>query len=263
MNAFPIVEEWKKVKIVDTAPHIFPGDEESLNVNNSFMDIFNFEDYTTRIDEIYENPAKMHLNLIPIPYLGNLQKAKIFILTGNPGLGPTDYEEEGNKEIRQEFINNLHQENFSEYPFFMLNPKFAWHGGYTYWVEKLGDIIEETIKIKKVRYFDALKILSNLIAVVEYNPYHSKNSPGYVDLQSSKMIKELVKEYLVNKPDTLIIVTRKVKEWGLTASDSIVLYDSGQSRGAEIGRNTSGGKAIIERLGQLIEKLFSLHCHST
>ena len=41
------------------------------------------------------NPVALHLRLTPVPYVGNLTKADIFLAMINPGLGPQDYADNG------------------------------------------------------------------------------------------------------------------------------------------------------------------------
>jgi hypothetical protein len=47
--------------------------------------------------------------------------------------------------------------------------------------------------------------------------------------------------------DKTIIVTRQAASWKLPKADNIVVYQSGLTRGASLGPNTPGGKAILSR----------------
>jgi hypothetical protein len=47
----------------------------------------------------------------------------------------------------------------------------------------------------------------------------------------------------------VLILTRQEKAWGLAPHKNIVIYRGGETRGASLGPNTSGGKAILTRYG--------------
>jgi hypothetical protein len=74
----------------------------------------------------------LHLGLIPVPYMGDLDHSSIFILMANPGLKNIDYyAEQENEELKKTLKNNLIQEDLDkEFPFACLNPKFSWYSGY-------------------------------------------------------------------------------------------------------------------------------------
>lgn len=247
-----VIEEWRKFDEKKT-PFIFPSDKELLNRDDFFEDIFSYEDFTLRLDEIKTAPSKLHLNLLPIPYIGNLEKAKLFILSANPGVGATDYKiQDDDESYRKILRNNIRQENFDDYPFFCLNPKYAWHGGFEYWEPRFMPIINELTKNKKWTYQKALHELSNMIAVIEYIPYHSESGPGRKNMESSRMIKNYVHQDLLPRArnnEIEIIVTRKVKEWGLNNVDHVIVYKPEQARSASLGIETTGGKRILQILG--------------
>ena len=228
-----LVEMWRRVDL-SKPPYCFLDDTDKIiKENKSFL--FNtYNECVNNFDAVKDHPKRLHLGLIPVPFLGNLKMAKIFILTANPGFIVTDYEDEfENRKFRELLINNLRQENLGEYPFSSLNPEFAWTGGFKYWSEKLGDIIEELIRANHLRYFQALRYLSQLIAVLEYIPYHSEIDPGIYNLPSSDAIKNYVIDTLVPRAksnEIIIVIIRKVKEWGLTETHNVILYDPGQSR---------------------------------
>lgn len=207
----------------------------------------------------YPNDKRFHVNLLPVPYSGNLEKARVFILTLNPGFAPLDYlAEYENSNFRKAQISMLLQEEESEkFPY--LNPKFSWHGGWDYWTKKgrLGGIIEEVSNRFNYTHKKSLSIISEKIAVLELVPYHSRfykrKSDVFKKLKSPKVMKEFVHEELAGKAkkgEVYIVCTRSGKDWDFdkpkhSKCENIKVYGGGECRGGYL----SGVKGeIIEFL---------------
>jgi hypothetical protein len=200
----------------------------------------------------------LHLSLLPVPYIGNLEESEIVILLLNPGFEYSDYWAESNApEFRNRLEQNLYQSfDGIEYPFLYLDPQFCWHSGFRWWERKLRDVLQR-IAISKFKgdYREALRDLSQKLACVELFPYHSAsfgddNLIG--KLESIKTASTFVKNSILNEADgtrRLWIVTRKVKQWGIDRRDTVILYTAGQTRGASLGVDSQGGKAILQRYG--------------
>jgi hypothetical protein len=252
-----LVEPWRKVDL-SKPPYVFPGDEKYINDADFFSDINSDVEYVKRLGEVRENPCKGHLGLIPIPYLGNLKTAKIFILMANPGLGAADYKGEfEDAGFRQAMINNLRQEKFDEYPFVSLNPQFSWHGGFEYWEGKFTSIINRLVENGNATYDQALKLLSNNIACLELISYHSKSNLGITNLESTISIKDYVHQDLkprAQKGEIEIIVTRKTAGWGLECDTHITVYPTNQARTASLSIGSNGGKRIFDVLDKKYTK---------
>jgi hypothetical protein len=203
--------------------------------------------------------CRMHLKLLPQPYAGDLLRAKIFILLLNPGLGYTDYWGESRMEsFRGRLEANLRQElEGIEYPFLWLDPEFCWHGGFVWWEKKLRDVINVIASEQfKGSYIDALRDLSTKIASLELLPYHSFSFGAHKlieELPSVSVMREFVRERLALEAKSgkrILIVTRQQNAWGLTATEeNIIIYTGGHTRGASLGTNSKGGKAILRQYG--------------
>jgi len=205
-----------------------------------------------------KSDSRFHTSLLPIPYGGDLSRADIFILLLNPGFSHADYFGEFHvPEFRKRLERNLTQ-NFEneEFPFLSLDPKFSWHSGFTWWEKKLRDIIALIAEERfGSRYLDALRHLSMRLALIELVPYHSSHFGGHKligQLKSSEVAKRYVSEVLmpdVRRGMKTIVVTRQSASWDLGEPDeNCVVYVGGQTRGASLGLNTSGGKAILRQL---------------
>ena len=112
-------------------PFVLKGDEAILEDKRchpyrKFVDFINASEFGTEFSH------KLHTGLYPCPYSGNVLKAKIYILTLNPGFSPLDYYAETyDSDTRKKRIRDLKQRKFDpDYPWPALNPKFCWSGGY-------------------------------------------------------------------------------------------------------------------------------------
>jgi hypothetical protein len=197
-------------------------------------------------EKYWSDPSLFHTDLIPIPYVGNLQSATIFLLMLNPGFSLSDYYSECSS---PDFVNalkaNLRQDfSNSDFPFLYLNPNFLWNSGGEYWLKKLKDYISMIKDDRSCTYIEATQVLSQKIAVLELLPYHSTNFKQHnllSKLESVKQMQKFVKEYLlpkVKKGEACIICTRGAKEWGLSDQKNLLVYNASEARGAYISKNT-------------------------
>ncbi len=199
------------------------------------------------------NDTRLHIGLVPIPYMGNLSEASIFLLMLNPGLHPVDYfSEERFNDYRDLLIDNLHQKNGSE--FLCLDPRWSWHSGGQYWLGKFQDLAVN-LSSTTVSFKDVLKVLAQQVACVELMPYHSPSFhvPNALlqKLASVQLVQRFAKEDLwprALRGEILLVVTRQVGRWGLTESRNVILYSSAQARGGHISTATLGGQAILKFL---------------
>lgn len=216
-----------------------------------------FEEFvgSTRFGDFADH--RLHLSLLPIPYGGNLADADILILLLNPGFSYTDYYAETRMPAFRERLKANLEQSFAdiEYPFLWLDPEFCWHSGFNWWEKKLRDVTT-VIAAEKFngRYLDALRDLSTRLAHIELVPYHSSSFRGHTlidDLPSARAAKRFVHDTLIPAAKTgakTIVVTRQGAAWGLSRQcKHLVIYQGGQTRGASLGRDTPGGRAILNR----------------
>lgn len=201
---------------------------------------------------------RFHLSLLPTPYAGDLERADIFLLQLNPGFHFTSYYGEcGVPKYRRRLVRNLRQElDGLEFPFMFLDPEFCWDPGFRWWEEKLRGVATCIANRKHFSYLNALRELSRRIAAIELVPYHSISFRDHrliKDLASVRRAKEYAQDLrskaLLTKCS--IIITRKVKEWGLRRmrNGRVVLYSPALARGASLGPKTKGGQAILRMFG--------------
>jgi hypothetical protein len=200
--------------------------------------------------------SRLHYGLLPVPFIGDLATADIFVLLLNPGLSAGDYF--GEYEVpafRQALLDNLQQAGTSEYPFFYLNPAFGWHSGFQWWNTKLAGVIDRAAARWGLSYAAARHRVANRLAAIELVPYHSArfspSSARPTRLKSAELAREYVHQQLVPRAragQLTIIVTRHAKSWGLPAADHIVTYTGQLARGALLTPDSQGGAAILDRL---------------
>lgn len=243
------MENWANLKTT-----LYQGDE-FLKHEEFCVDFKDFKEYIG--SDLFGDPydKKLHIGLTPVPFIGNLRKASIYLFMLNPGLSPSDYIQGKIPEFNEIHINNLQQKGNEEYPFYQLNPAICSHPGYNYWIKKLKAVIEKIKTAEDIRWLEAQKLLSKKIALLELIPYHSK-SFGLKDIIINKMasvrdIKHYVKEKIVPKARNnkcLIVVMRSSKRWDIEQEENIVVYNSTEARGGSLGINTRGYKEIIKYL---------------
>ena len=170
-----LIQLWQKCPL-NTPPFILP--EDRADIQSQTLSVYHsFDEYISSSTFGQRNDTSLHVGLLPIPYIGNLEKASVLILMLNPGLSPGDYFAEYKvEEFRKAHMRNLRQENINdEFPFFFLDPHFAWHPGFEYWQSKFGNIAQAFADKKKIPYGEALRHLAQSLACLKLIPYHSKS----------------------------------------------------------------------------------------
>jgi hypothetical protein len=254
-----LLNGWKALP--SNPPYIFPGDQ-GQKLNDGSVVFTSFESYVESEDFGSRSDKRLHLGLIPVPYVGSLERAHIFILMLNPGLRPSNYYFEYNDnvaEFRDLLFRNLYQETaYDSYPFFHLDPYCAGYPGSRYWLGKLGKLARELADTRQIRYQEALKILSQEIVTLQLIPYHSASfGAGALlnKLESTRLMKEYVHNVLVpqaERGEILLIIARRVKDWGLEKHESCIRYIGSKARGASLTPQSDGGKAIIQMMDKLL-----------
>lgn len=168
-----LVDAWKQFQPIHP-PYLLNGDEVVLDHPEKYCRVEGWNGYVTTAD--FGAPSRispLHLDLLPIPFVGNLETATVFLLMLNPGFGPHDYFGEYQvSEYRAALLDNLRQTQGNSFLF--LDPKFSWHGGYGYWHSKLGKLIAEFANRTAISYGAARHFMQSKVVVLELAPYHSE-----------------------------------------------------------------------------------------
>jgi hypothetical protein len=250
-----LIEHWRNC-CFEAPPFVLPEDESEIanriSVYRSFDEFIASPTFGQRRD------TSLHVGLLPIPFIGVLGEASVFILMLNPGLAPGDYFAERIPEFRTAHLRNLRQENsHEEFPFFFLAPRFAWHPGFTYWQGKMHDIALALVKKEQISYQEALRHIAQRIACLQLMPYHSKvfgagSLLGH--LSSTKLMLEYVSDVVLPKAhcdNAVVIVARGARHWkeSLRPHKNIIIYEGSVARSAHLTLKSNGGSVIAKRLG--------------
>lgn len=252
-----LIHAWQEFSFTKL-PRLLPGDEQLAARLSRVADYQNYEDFVASADFGSSSP-KFHLNLFPQPFIGNLTQATIFVLLLNPGFSAGDYYALQHTPAYATAIQrNLTQQNGADaYPFFFLDPQFAWTAGGQWWQARFRSLTQELVDKADLSWQQALKHISRHVACLELYPYHSQHfSQPKIPLASTKLVRRYVTEVLVPRAidgHALLVATRQAATWQLpkTAHPNIISYNAGQARGAHLTMNTNGGAAIIQRLKEL------------
>ena len=252
-----LVKAWMKWR-PSRGPQILHGDEILLEPRTAarFTAPYrSWESFLARHD--FGNDRRLHLSLLPQPFFGNIDSAPVVILTLNPGLSPIDYySERFVPAYRRALLANLKlARRHSRFPNLCLDPRFSWHGVFTYWHRRLAGLIDAFAAGSGLRRVDALSFFSNSIATLELVPYHS-SSYGLTDrvvrsLRSVKLARAFVADVLMPRARagrTLLVVARKAGHWGIPRTKGVIVYKAAETRAAHLTPRSRGGQAILRHL---------------
>ena len=215
------------------------------------------------------------------PFVGDIENAKIYLVTLNPGAKKNEHENWENKDLLKLRKNNIKQTN--QYPFYYLDPILAKTGGGKYWKRKdrFGGLIEHFSSLVGGKE-NAMKLIATNVCDLELCPYHSeewdeKTNKIIGDLSSVKTMIDFLKDKVI--PDVIsgrksLIVMRsvtkiskflrniefdcngkKIKFDDLDKEfpENIAFYRTKELyRFARLNENTPGGQIIRKQLRKLI-----------
>jgi len=214
-----IINFWRELDINNGQELIHPQDLQILeNVNRINL---NFNNYVGNCDNLFGDNYQLHTGLIPVPYAGDIRRARIYLLMLNPGFHPNDYYSENYCEnYRNALIQTLRQENINNaFPFHYLNPEFIHTSGGEYWFNKFRDIIIQFSSELNLPYDISISFISQNICALELFPYHSINFQINQNIinecPSINMIRGFVNNLLENRENILIECLRQPENWNL------------------------------------------------
>jgi hypothetical protein len=183
--------------------------EKAVSRHSTWADVIRDPCFGADVDR------RLQIGLVPQPFMGNLEAAKVVIVLLNPGLGPADFHAEfEHPTFRAALLQNLRGELVhSQFPFLFLDPTWAWTGGYSWWYARLRRIIacfEEKAGSRR----EAQSFVARNIASLELVPYHSQKEPrGYPDLPSVGLAKRAAAA--LQHAGKKIVVVRGHQHWAL------------------------------------------------
>jgi hypothetical protein len=249
-----LISAWRALPL-EHPPYALPEDLAVLS--RSRTPLVTLKSYEAYLEKCLDAPndSRFHLGLLPEPYFGDLTKATFFVLMLNPGLSPACYygEYRAGGRLRDAIISNLRQDQGREFPFFYLDPEFAWHSGGRYFRARLHWLAEALVRQERRSYREALAQIAQRVAVLQLVPYHSPNFKSGVvlgKLESTALVKDFVRERVVPRTEIPIVVTRKASEWALPPDrPHTVTYEGSESRAAHLSPKSRGGQELARHFG--------------
>lgn len=254
-----LLEAWRTFRPTQ-GPFVLAEDRPLLNEPGLTCRCGDWRGYVADPDFGATRDPALHLDLLPMPFVGNLETASVYLLMLNPGLAPSDYFAEYEvPEYRAALRANLRQDQGSS--FFFLEPRFSWHGGFGYWHGKLHGLIAALAQRRGISYGAARMLLQSRLAVLQLAPYHSPTFalPDRVlhSLRSVELARAFAVEELLPRAQTddcLVVVCRRARAWELPDVRNVVVYGASEARAAHLGPASRGGKAIIDFLAQTTDR---------
>jgi hypothetical protein len=182
-------------------------------------------------------------DILPVPYVGNPFTASVILLTLNPGFHVEDLEHYAKEEFRTACSDNmLHRP--SDYPFYLLDPRFKETCGAKYWRKRLGKLIKE----------HGERAVAKAVCVIQWHPYHSAKSAGHPAkqfCQSQDYSRWLVEQAIERKCVVLLLRSRKQWESLVPATQRLPIANS--LRGSYVTENNlSRQRGLWEKINSAI-----------
>jgi hypothetical protein len=187
-------------------------------------------------DDAGQIRGQFKTDLLPMPWLGPVQSARVFLLFLNPGIaGENDiqYEQEGSEQQLSLTKNLLGQS-----PYLFFQSEFVDHPGRR-WAERV--------------FGSDLAAAADKFCVLQLVAYRSKKGAEArriaAKLPSTQMARRFVAETLLPRAargEIGVVVARSAKLWGCqdSAEANVVVYRGWQTRSAFQTAATDGGKLI-------------------
>ena len=185
------------------------------------------DDANEKTKKAAKEKYKLRLNVYPQHFVGDIDNAKIIILSLNPGYSTEYYDAYKNSTNYEQIIKeNLEMKQ----PFFHAF-ELANESDLGYWGNKMKCWVEGYDKKDNEELIESLKKITEDIALAEFFPYHSISYNGMYDklgkgtspnsnrkikdyLPTQKFLFEKIKKRIDDKNDEVIIIlTRSFAKW--------------------------------------------------
>ena len=249
----PLLDEWKAFE-GKAPPFVLPGDEPLLNNAGRYVVHTSIEEYEQSGDANRTEDSRFHLGLLPQPFHGLLETARVYVLMLNPGHDPRDYAWEFGPSA---FRETLRRSYSGTTPMLFLDPTFREHPGYRWWVNgvQLRRIVESVGQYRGLSTVEAQRAVASEVASLELFPYHSRHFDRHEllgDLRSVALARAFVRDHVRPRAmagDCGVVVARGNWAWGLEESENVVVYSGVEPVSARLGPSSRGGALMLKMLG--------------
>ena len=269
-GAAGLIREWRKAAAHwdhGSPPYILPADAGYVEAHGMVM-YRSAEEARQAPDFHYPDQSRdrrLHVGLLPVPFMGDLLNASVYVPMSCPGVRRKDYEEYEQPAFRRALLANLRQERLDGFlPFPWLDPRFDWHDGFEYWDRRrgLGNTIRELARRLEIPEVEARRLLCERLAVIQVAPYHSANPPrdnrALRSWPSVNLAGEFVRDVVVPRVrsgEAVVLPVMRVRFWDqflppdLREEQGVLrALNTGESRSASLGPNRRWGQAILRHL---------------
>jgi hypothetical protein len=196
------------VALPDRPPYVLPRDREGLSIARG-----------------------VHLDVLPVPYLGSPARAELYLLALNPGYGDEDVcvNERYPQWVEQQRKGLTFE---AAPPFWALDSRFAGAGirGYDWWTSRLGSLAS-------VVGWDFIR---ERAMCIQYFPYRSRTYRRGALLPSQHFSFELVRDAVARRVTVVIMRSRKL--W-YGAVPELVGYPCHELTNPRVGYVSAGNMA--------------------
>jgi hypothetical protein len=173
-----LIKFWRSYEPVDGQNCVHMADHDAMNspnigkVSREMSSASKFFDLTSP-----EQDRHFHLSLSPVPYLGNLRTADIFLLMLNPKATYSDYYTNVEPAFRQALARARTQDFVgNEEVCLALNHQVGRESWFSYYEKLLRPTISKYAETYGKKYWHTLGDLSRRLAILELVPYYSANA---------------------------------------------------------------------------------------
>jgi hypothetical protein len=261
-NLLQVWKQWADAPPAPTEPQILLADARVLQLLAHRVGVVHWTKWEQCAQGFRlwdSNDCNLHTGLIPLPFVGDLQRAVVYVLLLNGGLSPTDYFGEFQiPAFREKLLANLRQDfSGTKYPFFPLDPEYSWHSGTAWWQKKLKHVAKRLCELAPASEEVVREVLAQRVCAIEQLPYHSRNFGIPEDdcavIPSVQLACGFVQslETQAVSGEKLIVAMRRMRSWGLSADGKNILeFSAGQARGAHLStaKDDAAGHRVVEVL---------------
>jgi len=233
-----MLDFWKNYTPYD----LHPADKEYFQQNNlynrqkfvnanyeqvveEFGENLKSDDINTRFKQIIRDESRVIRKLFASPFVGNINNAKVYILSLNPGFHSGDFIDEYQN---PQYIDLLKRNLLGEVNTFCFAEEISLGtGAYKYWSQKVRMIANKIAEAKSLSIHEAFKITLSNICLIESFPYHSYRKPTFAfdEIPSCIVAKKFVKDVVVKRAENdecLVCAWRMVNFWDLPDNVNII-----------------------------------------
>lgn len=179
----------------------------TLNTNNPWLDLPSEPPYIATVDtdvllKVGKRADGLRFDVLPDPYLGDMNQAEIVVLPLNPGFEDADLLVNMQ---RDEYVtqNRLSLKLKSSPPFYFLNPELMYSGGYRWWMRIFKPLLQQGI---------SANTLAHKMMCIQYLGYHSTTYLHLNTTLPSQLYSfDLVRQAIQLKK--IIVMMRSEKLW--------------------------------------------------